>query len=236
MKKHLLFLVALIVATFTVKAQTGIDNNEFGVGFDASAIKGFTNVKKQNWHPAVAISGIYDAYLPIAAELQFGRLSGGSPNPAIDPYGRAYTNNYIAFLVHADFQLSSVVDFQNSDFLNAVKGFYVGAGGGLIFNNNHVQRYNSFTGNGYEEGTYKFPGKDKSVSPMVTLRFGYEFKSFDSYQQETYAIDLGYVHNYAFGEGLDGYNDPAPFHNFHADQYGQFVIGIKYFFQKNYMP
>jgi hypothetical protein len=236
MKKGLLFLFA-VLAVLTAKAQTGIDNDEWGAGFDASYIRGFTNLKKQISHPAVAISAVYDAYMPIVAELQFGRLSGGGETPATDLSGRYYSNNYIAFLLHGDFNLASVVDFQDSDFLNAIKGFYVGTGGGLIFNNNKVQRYNQYPWNDPIGSTNGFQGKDKSVNPAVTLRAGYEFKFLDSYNQETMSLTIGYVHNFVFGEGLDGYNDPhPPFQNLHTNQYRQITVGIRYYFIHNYMP
>jgi hypothetical protein len=65
------------------------------------------------------------------------------------------------------------------------------------------------------------------------LRFGYEFKIYDSYNEPSMAIDLGYIHTVAFGEGLDGYDDPSSkFKNDALDQYRQISISFKYYFGK----
>jgi hypothetical protein len=43
------------------------------------------------------------------------------------------------------------------------------------------------------------------------------------------AVDIGYVHNLVFGEGLDGYDDPSnKFKNNATNQYSQIVIGVKF--------
>ena len=66
---------------------------------------------------------------------------------------------------------------------------------------------------------------------MNPIRFGYEIKFYDVYYEPKMAIDLMYIHNFAYGEGLDGYNDPSDkFKNNSVDQYRQIVIGFKYFF------
>ena len=105
----------------------------------------------------------------------------------------------------------------------------MGSGIGLVRNNNTVQRTNVILANG--PPTYVFPGSDQSTNYAVPLRFGYEFKIFDSYDEPGWAIDIGYVHNLVFGEGLDGYDDPtSKFKNNATNQYRQFTIGFKYFF------
>jgi len=236
MKKYLLILFALF-ATVSLKAQTGIDNSDWGVGFDASYLSAYTNLKKQVSHPGFAISGIYNSYMPIVAEFQMGRLSGGGETPNVDLSGRYYSNNYEAFYLHGDFQLSSVVNYQYSDFWNAVKGIYVGTGFGFVFNNVKAQRHNQYIQNGPIGDTYGFTGKDHGISLAIPIRIGYEFKVWDSYNEETMAFTVGYTQNWAFGEGLSGYNDPhPPFKNLHTDQYGQITIGVRYYFVKNYLP
>ena len=147
----------------------------------------------------------------------------------MDKYGRQYTNSYKALVLHGDFQLGAAIDYEGSWVLKLVKNFYGGTGIGFISNTNKVQRTNVYPQNG--PLTYVFPGKDNSLDIMVPFRFGYEFKIFDSYDEPGMAIDIGYVHNFAFGEGLDGYNDPpTKFKNNATDQYTQIVIGFKYFF------
>lgn len=226
MKKYILFFFVTLAA-LTVKAQAGYNYYEFGVGAEVSWIRGYTNITKQFDHPAVAFKFIYNynPYLPIEAEIQKGTLSGGGNSKADDPYGRHYTNNYFAVLVHADVHLGAAIDYEDNGFLGALKNFYLGTGFGIISNSNSVQRYSIYDPN------YKFPGTDSSISPVIPIRFGYEFKIYDYYDQPAFAIDLGYIHSFAFGEGLDGYNDdPKKFKNNAIDQYRQFTLGVKYFF------
>ncbi len=230
LKKYILFFVAFIAAS-AVKAQSGYNYAELGVGLEGSYMRGYTNVPLQFEHAGVAVKFIYNysPYLPIEAEIQKGTLSGGGLTTKLDKYGRQFTNNYLAVVVHADFQLGAGIDYEDDWFLNIVKNFYAGTGVGVISNSNKVQRTNVILANG--PLTYVFPGKDNSIDLMIPLRAGYEFKIYNSYNEPSFAIDLGYIHTVAFGEGLDGYNDPSKkFKNNALDQYRQITLGVKYYF------
>lgn len=226
MKRYILFFVAVIFGA-EVKAQSGYNYYEWGLGGGAFYERGYTNITQQNNHfgADLALTYNYNPYLPVEFELQKGSLSGGGRSPKLDPYGRQYSNNYFAAIFHADFQLGAGIDYSDSWILNILKNFYGGTGFGFISNNNTVIRYSIY------QSTYRFPGVDNSVDLMVPIRVGYEFKIFDDYNQPEYVIDLGYVHNFAFGEGLDGYNDPpSKFKNNSIDQYRQITISFKYYF------
>lgn len=234
MKKLILFFV-FAFAAMAVKAQQGYNYKEFGIGLDVSYERGYTNVQRQDNHISENINFTYNysPYIPVTAELQFGTLSGGGTTANLDKYGRMYTNKYEAFVVHGDFQLGEVIDYSESGFLNIVKNFYFGSGGGIVFNNNTVQRTNTIPANGPTSGpnVYVFPGADNSINLTIPLRFGYEFKIYNDFQEPYMAIDLGYVHNMVFGEGLDGYDDPSTkFKNNATNQYRQIVIGVKFNF------
>ena len=216
-----------------VKAQEGYNYKEFAIGLDVSYERGYTNVQRQDNHISENINFTYNysPYIPITAELQFGTLSGGGITPDKDKYGRQYTNSYEAFLVHGDLQLGEVIDYSENDILNIVKNFYFGSGVGFVFNNNTVVRYNlpAYAYNG--PVGRRFPGNDNSVNLAIPLRFGYEFKIYNDFQEPYMAIDIGYVHSLVFGEGLDGYDDPSNvFKNNAANQYRQIVIGVKFNF------
>jgi hypothetical protein len=226
LKKYILFFAIVFIA-MAAKAQSGYNYQEWGIGGGFSWERGYTNITTQYNHPAYNINVIYNysPYLPIEAEIQIGQLSGGGLSPKLDPYGRFYTNNYKALIVHADVQLGAAIDYSNDWFLTAVKDFYAGIGIGLISNTNTVQRYSIY------DSSYKFPGSDASIDMMVPLRVGYDYKIYDDYNEPAFAIDLTYIHSFAFGEGLDGYNDPqSKFKNNSIDQYRQFNITFKYFF------
>lgn len=230
MKKFILFWV-LLSAAFTLKAQSAYNYPQFGIGADASYIRGYTNITKQYNHEAYNLNFIYNynPYIPIVAEIQAGQLSGGGLLPSQDPFGRQYLNKYKALIFHGDVQLGAVVDYEGSWILKVIKNFYLGTGLGLIDNNNTVQRTNVIAANG--PLSYVFPGANNSINVMVPLRAGYEFKIFDASDEPLMAIDIGYIHNLVFGSGLDGYNDPSTkFKHNAVDQYRQIVIGFKYFF------
>ena len=235
MKKFILFFV-LALAAIAAKAQGGYNYYEFGIGGGIGYGKGFTDLKRQDYHPAFNINIVYNynPYLPIALEFQVGTLSGGGRTPDKDGFGRQYKNNYKALILHADILAGDVIDYSDSKFLNAVKNFYAGTGIGAINNKmTDIQRTNLplYIQNGPVGSTIGFEGKDKSVELLIPLRFGYEFKIYDSYEEPTYAIIIGYQHNITFGEGLDGYNDrPDKFKNNAIDHYTQLSIGFKYNF------
>jgi hypothetical protein len=206
----------------------GYNYKEFGIGLDVFSEIGFTNVQKQYRHFGESLNFVYNysPYIPVTAELQFGHLSGGGLTPALDKYGRQYLNNYEGLILHADFQFGEVIDYSQNDLLNILKNFYFGSGGGIIFNSNTVQRTNIYPING--PLTYVFPGSNSSINLTVPLRFGYEFKLYNDYEEPYMTIDLGYTHNLVFGEGLDGYDDPSnKFKNNATNQYAQIVVGIK---------
>ncbi len=230
MKRYILIIAAL-AASITVKAQAGYNYQEYGVGFDAFLERGYTNLKLQKENPGFDLKFIYNVnpYLPVEAEIQKGTLSGGGLTQNLDFYGRKYTNNYIAVVAHVDFQLGSAIDYQDNAFLQVIKNFYFGSGVGIISNSNTVQRTNVIPANG--SLSYVFPGSNSSIDIMLPIRFGYEFKIYDAFDEPGFAVDIGYIHNFAFGEGLDGYNDPeSKFKNNATDQYRQIFIGFKYFF------
>ncbi|MBS1527391.1 MAG: hypothetical protein JST19_17210 [Bacteroidetes bacterium] len=236
MKRLLLFFV-FTLAAITSKAQLGYNYKEFAIGLDVSYMRGYTNIQKQFDHPAASINFIYNysPYIPITAELQFGNLSGGGLTPNLDRYGRQYANHFEGLIVHGDFMLGEAIDYSESGFLNIIKNFYIGSGGGIIFNSNTVQRTNIYYGeNGLpNDGSpdYVFPGNNSSINFTIPLRFGYEFKIYNGYEEPYIAIDLGYTHNLVFGEGLDGYDDPSnKFKNNATNQYRQFVATVKFSF------
>jgi hypothetical protein len=235
--KKLILFFALTFITIIVKAQAGYNYKQFAIGLDVSYERGYTNIARQDNNFSENINFIYNysPYIPITAELQFGKLSGGGLIPSLDPYGRQYTNHYEGLILHGDFQLGEVIDYSESDILNILKNFYFGTGMGIIFNSNTVQRTNVYYGeNGlpnYGPPTYVFPGSNSSINLTVPFRFGYEFKIYNDYEEPYMAIDLGYVHNMVFGEGLDGYDDPSSkFKNNATNQYRQIVVGVKFSF------
>jgi hypothetical protein len=229
LKRNLLLFV-LIFSSIIAKAQGDYNYMPYGYGFDASTVRGYTNVKKQNNTLAFALNfNYYDSpYTPLTFEIQKGRLWGGSR--VTDPYSREYVNNYTTIMVHGDLQMGEVIDYYAGELSNIIKNFYVGTGIGVVNNNVSNQR-TDLLNQGYPIGTYVFPGKNHSDNFAVTFRIGYEFKFYNEYDEPAFRLDVGYVENVAFGEGLDGYNDPpGKFKNDFPNQYRMVTIGLKHDF------
>lgn len=214
-------------AAIISKAQadyTAYNFTRYAIGTGASYIRGYTNLNQQDNHFAknINFTYYYTGYIPLTAEIQSGTLSGG--NLITDPSNRFYINHYIALIFHGDFQLGQLIDMDGF-FPNLAKNFYAGTGFGFISNNNTLQRYS------ISDPTYRFPGQNQSINLMMPIRFGYEYKFYNRFDEPVIRINIGYEHNIVFGEGLDGYDDPPTnFKNNNNNQYRQISIGIKYDF------
>jgi len=223
----LIFSVGALVA----RAQSDFNFQKYGIGTGVSYIRGYTNLNRQDNHFAENVNFNYylSPYIPLTFEVQKGTLSGGGLTVDLDPYGRKYTNNYLAVMIHGDFQLGQVIDVSGDVSMDILKGIYGGLGVGLISDNCTTQRTNVIAANG--PLTYVFPGVDKSINLMVPLRFGYEFKITNDADEPFIRIALSYEHNLVFGQGLDGYNDPSShFKHNNLNQYRQISLGIKFDF------
>jgi len=230
LKKNILLFV-LIFSSIIAKAQGDYNFSPFGVGVGVGTIRGYTNVAQQNNTLAGDLNFTYyeSPYLPITAELQTGRLWGGSR--INDRYGREYENNYTAVFLHGDLQLGQVIDYYYSGFNEIIKNLYFGSGVGFVDDNVQNQRTNPFLQSGHPPGTYTFPGTDKSIDFSIPLRAGYEFKFYNEYDEPYLRLDIDYTHTFVFGEGLDGYDDPSnKFKNQNPDQYRYIAITVKYDF------
>ncbi|MBD1393632.1 hypothetical protein [Mucilaginibacter glaciei] len=221
MKKFIL-LTAAVFTAFAANAQ--YTYNTFGLGVGFSSVKGYTNVKRNYDEKAYNLNFIYNysPYVPVAAEIQFGKLTGGGLTVDRDPYRRQYSNNYKAVILHADIYAGEVMDYEDSFFKNFLKNFFVGTGLGLIANNLTVQRTS------LDDPNYVFPGDNSGVNIMIPLRAGYEIRLYGAYDQPFVGLILGYNHNIVFGEGLDGYDDPSSkFKNNALSQYRQITVGLR---------
>ena len=240
MKKYILFFV-LTLGTVTAKAQTYYNYNQVGFSISGSYGKAEADLNKQDFHPAFGAAFVYNfsPYLPIALELQKGTFSGGSRNPAVDKSGRIFSNNYLSLNIHGDLQAGEIIDYADSWFLDRIKGFYIGTGMGFVFNKmTDIQRTNQILANAAIGDPEGFQGKNSSVNLIVPIRLGYEFKIYGGDESiPLWGIDIGIQHYYAYGEGIDGYNDPVnKYKNNATDQYTYVTIGVKYNFELSFLP
>jgi len=219
--KKVILLFALLLSGTVLKAQ--YNYSEWGLGIGASNVLSYSdlrqNDKQKSFNADVYYN--YSPYLPFALEVQAGKLSGG--NDITDPSHRYFVNSFVAVSLHGDLQLGEITDYDGYFLNNILKGLYFGLGVGVIHNKiTSIRRFAK------DDPTYVYPGSNASFNALVPLRFGYEFKIFNSDDEPIAALDIGYVHNLTFAEGLDGYGDPSSkFKNNSQDMFRQITVGIK---------
>ncbi len=239
-------LFVLLFVPLLSKGQD-VDYPKLGVGTEISIVRGYTNLNTQYPNLAHSLSVVckHSKYIMTELEVQKGKLSGGGLTVDIDRYGRQYTNNYYSVSLHTDVQLGYFTDHEwvkdntargwikegyseNNPY--DIKHFYLGAGLGIIYNHNKVQRTNVIAQNGSLD--YVFPGQDITKAPMLNIRMGYLFHIYDDRGETKYAVNLCFVDNVCLSKsGLDGYNDDSKkFKHNNFAMYTQFTIGFKYLF------
>lgn len=219
--RKLILLSVLVFAAATSNAQDSYSFAKWGFGVFGGTNYPYVDLRKANQGKSFDIVGYYNLtpYVPLGLELQAGELSGGDVRT--DPSMRQYDNTYKALIAHADYSLGEIIDYENNFFGGIVKDLYGGIGMGVIVNHmKFIQRV--------QNGGYVFPGKDNSLSFVVPLRLGYEFKIYNTYGEPFIGLNIQYIHSVTFNEELDGYTDPPEhFKNNSPDQYRQIQIGIK---------
>lgn len=225
MKKFILFFIGCVICS-TGYAQYNYYRLSAGVGAGATAA--FADIETKAFKPMFLGTLDYHItpFISTGLEFQKGTLSSGeSPG---DIHGRYFTNSFSAFIIGGKVQLGQFVDFENSNFLNAIRGFYIGTGIGVLSNNmTDIAR----TKTGGDGSIYTFPGLDKSKELFVPVNVGISYNFIDNFRYTKYIVSANYQLNSAFTDNLDGYNDPSViFKNNGHDFYGVFSIGIKYCF------
>lgn len=227
LKKATVFFILLILK-LAANAQDSYNFSHWGIGFFGSSNFPYADLKQANQGKTFNITGYYNLtpYVPLGLEVQFGNLSGGSI--VTDISRRQYDNHYMAVIAHGDLALGEIIDYDGNFFLKFAKDLYIGTGFGMMNNKMAFIQRTNLIPNGYPVGGYTFPGQNSSVNFIVPLRFGYEFKIYNTYGEPFIGLNIGYIHNITLGEGLDGYSDPSTgFKNNSPDQYRQIIVGIK---------
>lgn len=225
MKKSVLTLILFLCSKFLF-AQLSYNYLGYSVGAGAGITRADADITQHVNKGAAFINLNYNfsPFTTVTAEVQVGQLAGGNPNTDKDT--RAFVNTYQAVLIYADFQAGEIINYEDNRILNVLKNFYVGPGFGFIHNHMSFVQRQSLSDIGYV-----FPGRDNSIEAMLVVRGGYEFKFYNQYHEPGVRLDIGLEENLAYGEGLDGYNDPpTKFRNNHVDRYAFVHIGLKYSF------
>lgn len=213
-------IILLCSVSFLAKAQVGFDYAQYDVGFAAGINQASSaDVQTLKTTPSFRLNFNYNQgpFINYVFEAEFGRLKGGDSLRTSS--GREFENHFRAFSFRVQVQAGEFFDYSQSAFGNALKNLYVSSGLGYINNNVVARSYDvPLLLNGR-----MLPGERKTNEVFIPLRFGYEFKLFNSYNQPSVKIDLGYQYNFVMADELDGYIAGQ-----HNDGYSQFTIGFKF--------
>lgn len=148
--------------------------------------------------------------------VQGGVLSGNTLPRAEDP--KQFRNSYTALDAEANVYLGIFFNHDNGAFLNALKGFYAGAGFGYMSCRITNAQLKAVDITDHISNNLKF----------IPLRSGYEFDLLhNQYQEPLLKVILSSTLYYVADRGLDGYYDPT------SSARGFFVsytVGVKYTF------
>lgn len=215
--KRFILTIGTCLICFMVKAQTGYNYAQYDAGLGIALNQAYTDAETITKTPALLLNVTYNhtPFLNYIAELQLGRLAGGDSVNTIS--GRQFKNNYTAATFRAQIQAGEFIDYADNKVYNALKNIYLSSGLGVIYNNmveiNRISRIPNFVST----------GRNTSTEFFIPIKAGYEFKVFNSYNEPTIKIDLGYQYNYVLGDQLDGIKAGS-----RKDVYTQLVLGVKF--------
>lgn len=205
-------------ATLMAKAQLGYNFSHYDIGTSVgfNSVNGDAQTTTTTASINFNFTFNYTPYTNFVLEAQLGKLAGGDINTVTQ---RKFNNDFTAFIFRGQLQIGELIDYERSPFMNAVKGFYVSAGVGMVANN---ITYINGVPNQIPGSTAVFINKTKT--PFLPFRVGYEFKMYNKYKMPSVKFDLGYGYNYILGDDLDGYTIVKG----HHDVYTQFTLGVKF--------
>lgn len=219
------FLFSAAAFFFFLQASGQYKNfSKLSFGAGAGLTNSFTDVQKSGMAQSVRLNAdfYFTPFITAGLEGQAGTLHGG--DAVRDLHGREFTNSYKSVFVNGKVHLGQLVDYERTPVLDHLKGLYLGTGVGVI--SNRMSRIVRTRPDGYT-----FSGRDKSNNIVVPLAAGLEYGLDDYWGKTRFIITAGFQFNFAFGEGLDGYNDPRDiFENNMPDTYIISAIGLKYCF------
>lgn len=216
--KKLLLTFSICLTVLLAKAQLGYNYAQYDLGVAAALNYAYTDAETVKGTPAVHLNFTYNhtPFLNYIAEVQVGKLAGGDALRTLS--GREFKNNYTAVSFRTQIQAGELMNYENSTIYNALKNVYLSAGIGVIYNNmSEINRTSLYIPD------FTSTGRNTSSEAFIPMKVGYEFKVFNSYDEPSFKVDLGYQYNYILGDQLDGIKAGT-----RKDVYSQFVIGFKF--------
>lgn len=213
-----ILLLILSLSANLAKAQLGFDYAQYDFGLATGINTVYGDAETLTKTPSFHVNFTYNTtpFVNYVFEIQAGNLKGGDSLKTLS--GRQFTNQFTAIMLRVQVQAGEIMDYSDSQFKNALKNLYVGAGLGFVVNHmTSISRYSTLV-----PGFYT-PGDNNSNEVMVPLRLGYELKFFNQFGQPSFKVDLGYQYNLIMGDDLDGYVVGSK-----KDAYSQITIGVKF--------
>lgn len=221
--KRFLLTAALSFLVFNVFGQYK-NFSKLSIGLGIGMTNSFTDVQISGRAQSARFNSDYffTPFITAGIEAQFGSLHGG--DAIKDLHGREFTNSYKTVFANGKAHLGQFIDYERTPFLNNIKGLYLGVGVGMISNSmTKIIRT--------RDDGHTFAGVDKSNNIILPISAGLEYGLDDYWGKTRFIITAGFQYNFAFGEGLDGYNDPrSVYENNMPDTYINTTIGLKYCF------
>ena len=215
--KLTILTLLICCTTWVVKAQIGYDYSvyDIGVATDFNQVSGEVLPKTTKQSVNFNLTFNQTPYTNFVFEAQLGRFAGGD---SLKSPGTQFTSSFSAYILRGQLQLGEFIDYSDSHFNNAIKNLYLSAGLGYLVNHITGKSNTYILTPGLTTSTY-----NRSHQPFIPIRIGYEFKLFNTYQQPSFKVDLGYQYNYVFSDNVDGYT-----YGKNKDAYTQFSIGVKF--------
>jgi hypothetical protein len=213
-------LCITVLSALTSKAQIGYDYAQYDLGVAVGANQVYGDIQSTKTTPTIHFNFNYNQtpFVNYLIEAQLGRLEGGDKNT--DPYGRQFKSTLSAFAFRAQLQAGEFIDYSQSKVKNALKNLYISSGIGIEYTTikeGDINRYSIDP-----PGLYT-PGENSSSEIFIPARVGYELKFYNSVNQPSFKIDLGWQYNFILGDQLDGFKAGG-----HNDSYTQFTLGFKF--------
>jgi hypothetical protein len=218
-KRTTLLILFACCTVFIAKAQLGYDFSKYDIGVAGGFNKVYgdaeTIISKPSVHFSITIN--QTPFVNYVFEAQIGQMAGGDTSTKS---GWQFASSFSSYQLRGQLQAGELIDYSQGTLANAMKNLYVSAGLGIIYS--QISSINRFSTQvpGFYTG-----GEDKANQVFLALRIGYEFKLYNSYNQPSFKIDVGYEYNSVFGDQLDGFKTGKT-----NDAFDQIYIGVKFAF------
>lgn len=217
-------ILASLLLAFSTSVYAQSNFYKLSIGGGAGFTRSYADLHEHNFGEAIygTVDFFITPFLSLGFEAQNGTVKGGLSN--LEPSGLRFKNSFRAVTANGKVYLGAFIDYQQSTFLEHIKGLYLGAGVGLIQNRNFDLKYNN---RNEPDRVHKAFTKEA----VIPLNLGFNYYLPNKYGYYRYVLNANYQSNITLGEGLDGY-DPSTirFENGNPDVYTYLTLGLKYNF------